>query len=117
MSERCVVAVGKESVGKSQLIAALTGGSAASSNFRGTTVSCDVYRGADFAFVDTPGIFRDSDTTTTRTTLTRLQHSDTVLLVVQATHLDDDLAELLPLVRDKKGAAVVTFWDKLPDAP
>jgi Fe2+ transport system protein B len=116
MSEPCVIAIGKESVGKSQLIASLTGHAAISANFRGTTVDCELYPGDGCTFVDTPGIFRESDTATTRLTLSRLEQSDTVLLVLQATRLDEDLEDLLPLVQEKKGAAVVTFWDKLPDA-
>ncbi|NJK48039.1 ferrous iron transporter B [Candidatus Gracilibacteria bacterium] len=112
-AQTCIVVVGKESVGKSQLIASLTHKSAYSSNFRGTTVSCETYRDGEHIFVDTPGILRFSDTQTTASVLKRLQASDRVLLVVQATHLDDDLADLLPLVRGKQGAVVVTFWDKV----
>ncbi|NJO93273.1 MAG: ferrous iron transporter B, partial [Hydrococcus sp. RM1_1_31] len=112
-AQTCIVVVGKESVGKSQLIASLTHKSAYSSNFRGTTVSCETYRDGEHIFVDTPGILRFSDIQTTASVLKRLQASDRVLLVVQATHLDDDLADLLPLVRGKQGAVVVTFWDKV----
>ena len=38
---------------------------------------------------------------------------DRVLLVVKATHVDDDLANLLPLVTGKQGLVVITFWDKV----
>lgn len=34
-------------------------------------------------------------------------------MVVQATQLDQDLEELLPLVHQKRGVVVVTFWDKV----
>jgi len=108
-----VVAIGKESVGKSQLIASLTQKPAYSSNFRGTTVACETYRDGDRTFVDTPGILRQSDSVTTATVLNRLPETDTVLLVVQATHIDEDLAELLPLVQGKRGVVAVTFWDKV----
>ncbi|NET60599.1 MAG: ferrous iron transporter B [Symploca sp. SIO2E6] len=108
-----VVAIGKESVGKSQLIASLTQKPAYSSNFRGTTVACETYRDGDSTFVDTPGILRQSDSVTTATVLNRLPETDTVLLVVQATHIDEDLAELLPLVQGKRGVVAVTFWDKV----
>jgi Fe2+ transport system protein B len=108
-----VVAIGKESVGKSQLIASLTQKPAYSSNFRGTTVACETYQDGDSTFVDTPGILRQSDSVTTATVLNRLPETDTVLLVVQATHLDEDLAELLPLVQGKRGVVAVTFWDKV----
>jgi len=56
---------------------------------------------------------RKSDALTTRTALGQLEQTNTVLLVVQATHLDDELADLLPLVKDKQGAVAVTFWDKV----
>jgi ferrous iron transport protein B len=117
-SERCVLVIGKESVGKSQLIASLTGQPAASANFRGTTLSVDAYYTPERTFVDTPGIIRQSDSVTTRETLARLQESDTILLVIHATHIDDDLDDLLPLVAGKRGAIAVTFWDKVrADSP
>jgi ferrous iron transport protein B len=108
-----VVVIGKESSGKSQLISSLTSGLAYVSNFRGSTVSCEVYPGPGCAFVDTPGILRQSDTVTTRAALSQLEQSDTVLLVLQATHIDDDLGDLLPLTKGKQGLVVVTFWDKI----
>lgn len=108
-----VVVIGKEGTGKSQLAASLTGRSARASNFRGSTIACETYQGTECTFVDTPGILRQSDTLTTRTALNQLKQNDTVLLVVQATHLDDELADLLPLVKDKRGAVAVTFWDKV----
>jgi Fe2+ transport system protein B len=45
--------------------------------------------------------------------LAQLQAHDRILLVVKATHMDDDLADLLPLVAGKQGLVVVTFWDKV----
>src|SRR5258707_3081358 len=112
-TDECVVVIGKESTGKSLLASALTGRSAYSSNLRGTTISCDVYEGAKFVFVDTPGLLRESDTLTTRAALDQLDRTDIVLLVLQATHIDDDFADLLPLLKGKQGAVVVTFWDKV----
>src|SRR5215213_5328944 len=41
--EHSVVVIGKESTGKSQLVASLTGGSARASNFSGATVACETY--------------------------------------------------------------------------
>lgn len=108
-----VVVIGKESSGKSQLISSLTLRPAYVSNFRGSTISCEAYPGRSCTFIDTPGILRQSDTLTTRTALDRLDESDTVLLVLQATHIDDDLADLLPLAKGKQGFVVVTFWDKI----
>ena len=40
----CIVVIGKENTGKSQLIASLTGQAAHSANFRGSTVTCDTYQ-------------------------------------------------------------------------
>ncbi len=111
-----VVVVGKESVGKSQLIAGITGASAYIANFGGATLSCDTYNGAGRRWADTPGIWRQSDSETTRLALGQLAKEDEVLVVAQATHLDEDLAELLPFVQGKKGAVAVTFWDKVAPA-
>lgn len=110
-----LLVVGKESVGKSQLIASLSGVSAGESNYRGSTVTVQRYRGPCWTFVDTPGILRHSDTETTRTALGELDRRDAVMLVCQATQLDDDLADMLPLVRGKRGLVVVTYWDKVAD--
>ena len=109
----CVVVIGKENTGKSQLIASVTGKSAYSDNFRGSTIACETYQSEAYTFIDTPGILYRSDTVTTRQALRQLQENDTVLLVVKATDVDRDLADLLPLVADKRGIVVITFWDKL----
>lgn len=45
--------------------------------------------------------------------MTALAETDSVVLVVPATDLDQDLADLLPLVGGKTGAVVVTYWDKI----
>ncbi|MBC6478204.1 MAG: 50S ribosome-binding GTPase [Hormoscilla sp. GM7CHS1pb] len=112
-TQRTTVIVGKESTGKSELAAALTGRSPVSTNIQGSTIACETYQTRDDAFIDTPGILFRSDTTTTRTALAQLQAHDRILLVVKATHIDDDLADLLPLVAGKQGLVVVTFWDKV----
>jgi ferrous iron transport protein B len=117
MLKRAIVVIGKESVGKSQLVAALTGSAARSSNFRGSTIACESYPLGNRLFIDTPGILRQSDALTTRTALERMYQSDVVLLVAQATHLDDDLRDLLPLAQAKRGAIAVTFWDKVQPTP
>jgi Fe2+ transport system protein B len=109
----CVVVVGKESVGKSELISSLTGKEAYSANFRGSTVSCDVYEGAEVTLIDTPGILRQSDSKATQMALAQLRDGDRVLLVIPATHVDQDLGELLPLLQGKRGAIAVTFGDKV----
>ena len=112
-AQRTTLIVGKESTGKSELAAALTGRSPVSTNIQGSTIACETYQTRDDAFIDTPGILFHSDTTTTRTALAQLQAHDRILLVVKATHMDDDLADLLPLVARKQGLVVVTFWDKV----
>ncbi len=113
IARQTIVVVGRESVGKSQLISSLTRLAAGETNFRGSTVTVEQYRTAAAIYVDTPGILRQSDTDTTRRALEALQQGDTVLLVVQATQLDEDLAEMLPLVQSRRGVVAVTFWDKV----
>jgi Fe2+ transport system protein B len=108
-----IVVVGKESVGKSQWIASFTGRPAMVGNFRGTTVACEIFDTETHRFVDTPGIVRSSDAATTRLALDAVGSGDAVLVVVQATHLDDDLSEILPLAAGVPGAVIVTFWDKV----
>ena len=110
-----VVVVGKESVGKSELVASLTGDRPTSGNFRGSTVHCERYRADGYEFVDTPGLVLDADTEATRDALGAMNGDDTVLLVVPATDVDADLADLLPLVDGRLGAVVVTFWDKVDE--
>ncbi|WP_159903681.1 nucleoside recognition domain-containing protein [Salinirussus salinus] len=108
-----VVVVGKESVGKSELVAGLSGTTPTTGNFRGTTVDIERYESEEFVFVDTPGILLGTDTETTRTAISAVEATETVLLVVRATNIDDDLEDLLPLVQGKVGAIAVTFWDKV----
>ncbi len=110
---RTILIVGKESVGKSQLVSSLTGRSAGETNFRGSTVIVERYRSGSTEYIDTPGILRSSDTETTQLALNALAGNDVVLLVVQATSLDQDLSDMLPLVIGKHGAVVVTYWDKV----
>ena len=112
-TQRTIVLIGKESTGKSALAAALTGQCPTSTNIQGSTIACDHYQAGDHLLIDTPGILFRSDTATTRAALTQLQAHDTILLVVKATHVDDDLADLIPLVAGKQGMVVVTFWDKV----
>ncbi len=107
-----IYVIGKESVGKSRLIHSLTGKYAYSANFHGTTVVCECYECGNQTFVDTPGIFRESDTAVTGEILRQIKDSDTILLVAQATHLAEDLSDLLPLAIGKKGFVAVTFRDK-----
>jgi Fe2+ transport system protein B len=110
-----VVVVGKESVGKSELVSSLTGDRPTSGNFRGTTTRSERYETENYEFVDTPGIVLDADTEATRAALNELTDEETVMLVVPATDVDSDLDDLLPLVEDHLGAVVVTFWDKVDE--
>lgn len=112
-SKAAVVLIGKEGVGKSRLVASLTGRLAYSSNFRGSTIYCDTYDTPEISFVDTPGIQRHSDSETTAAALEQLVQRDVVMLVIQATHIDSDLKDLLPLVQGKRGIVVVTHWDRI----
>ncbi len=111
--QRTVVLIGKESTGKSALAAALTGQCPTSTNIQGSTIACDRYQIENDLLIDTPGILFRSDTATTRAALAQLQAHDTIVLLVKATHIDDDLADLLPLVAGKQGLVVITFWDKV----
>ncbi|SDR36626.1 nucleoside recognition domain-containing protein [Natronobacterium texcoconense] len=110
-----VVVVGKESVGKSELVSSLTGDRPTSGNFRGTTVRSERYVTSSYEFVDTPGLVLDQDTEATRDALAQVADDETVMLVVPATDVDEDLEDLLPLVEDHLGIVVVTFWDKVED--
>ncbi len=107
-----VVIIGKESTGKTRLISSLTGHSGHSTNVKGTTVHCDRYEGHSHIFIDTPGIIIEEDTHTTKSALEALADAEHVMLVVSALQIDEDLADLLPLVRGKTGMVVISFWDK-----
>ena len=110
-----VVVVGKESVGKSELVSSLTGDRPTSGNFRGTTTRSERYTTDRYEFVDTPGVVLDTDTEGTRDALAQVDDDETVLLVVPATDIDDDLEDLLPLVESHLGVVAVTFWDKVEE--
>src|SRR5262249_16887139 len=109
-----VVVIGKESSGKSQLIAALTGQRPYTANYRGSTVACDIFPADNIDLVDTPAILLKSDSMSTALALDKLRDSDRVLLVVKAPDLANDLEELIPLLKGKPAIGVVTFWDKIP---
>jgi ferrous iron transport protein B len=109
-----IVVIGKESAGKSQLISSLTGQRAYAANFRGSTVSCDMFSTSTKEFIDTPGILLKADNLTTALALQKLRQTEKVLLVLKATQLAEDLKELLSLVAGKEVVGVVTFWDKVP---
>ena len=91
-----IIVIGKEGVGKSQLISSLTGKDAESSNFKGSTVSKESYNNDKFSFVDTPGIVFDSDSETTKIAISSIHGNDSILLVVSAANIDDDIEYFLP---------------------
>lgn len=72
----CVVC-GGESVGKTQLLASLTGRRAITENFRGSTVAWETYRDGDLQWTDTPSIVHESETTATRSTFEQINEADT----------------------------------------
>lgn len=110
-----VLAIGLESVGKTQLLSRLSGRFATPENFRGSTLACDFYTESDVTWIDTPGIVRDSETQSSAATLDALADSDRVLLVVRADLAVDQLETLLPLVTGKIGVLVLTFADRLSE--
>lgn len=118
-----VVLVGMESVGKSALFRQLTGHDAGDeANVRGSTVTCRhaKLRGAscDCDLIDTPGIRVSSDSATTAAALEEAGRASTLVLVARATHVSEELSELLsrlPL-EERPAALVLTFEDKFKDA-
>ena len=123
------VLVGAESSGKSSLAAALTGARSRADNVAGSTVAVQRHVAGsivavqrhvdgDHEVLDTPGVVHRVDAATTRTALAALDDTgQRVLLVLRATHLDDELAELLPLVVGRRGVVAVTHGDRIEDTP
>lgn len=115
---RPVVLVGAEAAGKSTLAATLAGVRPRADNVAGSTVASQAFRAADRTYVDTPGLLHRADTAATRLALEALaDESHDALLVLRATSLDEDLAELLPLIAGRAGAVAVTQWDRVTDTP
>jgi ferrous iron transport protein B len=113
------VLVGAESAGKSTLASALSGAPARADNVAGSTVGLERFTSDGHTYLDTPGLVHRVDSDATRATLAAL-HADgarQILLVLRATHLDEELAELLPLVAGERGAVAVTHWDRVEDGP
>ncbi len=109
--------LGAESAGKTPLAAALTDTRARDvANYRGSTVAVHRYSGPELEVLDTPGIVRASDSETTRLALGALDADASVVAVVQATRVDDDLATLLPVLAGRHGIIVLTHGDRLDPA-
>lgn len=109
------VVCGLESVGKTQLLASLTGRLPVPENFRGSTLACETYQDGDLRWTDTPGLYRESETETARATLATLSEAERVMVVARADRALDELETLLPVVAGRAGFLVLTFADRLPD--
>jgi ferrous iron transport protein B len=112
---RPVVLVGPESSGKSTLAAALAGVRPRAQNLAGSTVAVETFRAADRDYLDTPGIVHRLDTVSTGLALDALDADVVVLLTLRATHLDDELDALLPIVTGRPGVVAITQWDRVQD--
>lgn len=108
----CVVC-GGESVGKTQLLASLTGSSPNPENFRGSTIACETYRDGELHWTDTPGILRESETSANHSALEHIDGADRVMLVARADRATEELPSLLPSLAGKPGFITLTFHDRL----
>ena len=109
----CVVC-GCENVGKTQLLASLTGRLPVPENFRGSTIACETYRDGDLHWTDTPGIVRESETSATRSAIKQINAADRVMLVTRVDRAAEELPALLRTAAGKLGFVVLTFLDRLP---
>ncbi|MFC5050954.1 nucleoside recognition domain-containing protein [Rubritalea spongiae] len=108
----CVVC-GCESVGKTQLLASLTGKLPVPENFRGSTIACETYSDGDLRWTDTPGIVRESETHATRIALEHIGSADRVMVVVRADRAREELPALLSSAAGKPGFIALTFADQI----
>jgi len=111
-----VVVIGHESVGKSSLLAALSGGLAEPAAFAGSTLHCQSYADEGIEWVDTPGIVSDSDARTVQSALAALESSDSadvVLLVLRAHRAPEEWSALRGLLRGRRVAIVLSHRDRL----
>ena len=108
----CIVC-GGEGVGKTQLLASLTGRAPTPENFRGSTIVCETYRDDELQWTDTPGILRESETHATRESIDKLKGADRVMLVARADRTAEELPALLPAIAGKPGFITLTFHDRL----
>jgi len=112
---RPVVLVGPESSGKSTLAAALAGVRSRAENVAGSTVAVETFHATDRTYLDTPGIVHRLDSVATGLALDALDGDVVVLLILRATHLDDELDTLLASVAGRTGVVAVTQWDRVED--
>ncbi|MEM7601459.1 MAG: nucleoside recognition domain-containing protein [Verrucomicrobiota bacterium] len=105
--------LGLESVGKTQLLASLVKKLPQPENYRGSTLACETYRDGDLRWTDTPGLYRDSETETSKSSLAELNGAERVAVVVRADRAKEELELLLPLVGGRPGMVILTFADQL----
>lgn len=113
-----VLLIGYESVGKSGLFRKLTGEkNALSSNIKGSTISalkasCRLDR--NIRLTDLPGLQLGTDSRSTQLTLDHLQGEETLLLVVKAATLKEELTDLQSELnlKGREVAIVATHRDK-----
>lgn len=108
-----VVVLGLESVGKSSLLAALSGGSAEVSALTGSTLYCQSYVDGVIEWIDTPGIVTNSDAQTVLETTAAVEANNTVLLVLRAHRGVEEFRELLPLLGGQRIVIALTHRDRL----
>lgn len=109
LSRRQVVVFGFERVGKSSLLAALSG----ASEFSGSTLDCQSFLEDSTEWVDTPGFITDSDARTVADAVAVVNASDTVLLVLRADRAVEELEQLVPLLKNQRVTIVLTHRDRL----
>ncbi|HBV1684392.1 FeoB small GTPase domain-containing protein, partial [Klebsiella pneumoniae] len=112
------VLMGLESAGKSTLFNILTESAASDErNFRGSTVVCreGLINDAGICLVDTPGIRFQSDSETTKLALDALNQHDGILVVLRATHAQQEWQTLCHLIppQAKHVVILLTFADKI----
>ena len=105
--------IGKESVGKTAFVESLIGNKSSSSNLQGSTLSCHEYHWQGYEIIDTPGIQTQMDSVVTAQVMRQLHQNRPVILMLKATDLLNDLTDLWPLVKNRVGIVVVTYWDKV----
>ncbi|TVP81276.1 MAG: ferrous iron transporter B [Puniceicoccaceae bacterium] len=108
-----VFVLGLESVGKTSLLAALTGRVARSEGYAGSTLYCETYQDRGINWIDAPGWVRDSDAATTAESLERMIEVEQLLLVLRADRAVEELRLLAPLAAGKRVSIVLTFADRL----
>jgi Fe2+ transport system protein B len=113
LGSQSVVVLGLESVGKTSLLAALSGATAEASAMGGSTLQCQNYNDGRIEWIDTPGIVTNSDARTVLDAVTAVDASDTVLLVLRAQRAVEELSQLLPLLEGQRVTIALTHRDRL----